>query len=194
MYFASDAGLHLNVADLWVWPRFAHMLVGSLAITGLLVAWIPRVRRQRDGAAWTERYGVRLFRMATLVQLLAGGVFFTALPRPVKDIFSSGRTPDALLLVAGVGFALAAVAIVRRSLLVGSAATIVALADMAVVRHRVRVLLLEPYFQPGSLPVVPQVAVFVLFAVLLVVGLALVAWMVWKFSAPTRAQAPLAHV
>ena len=184
LYFASDAGLHTNVSDLWVWPRFAHMLVGSMAVTGLVVAWIPRVRRQDHAtSAWIARYGTRLFMTATLVQVLVGVGFFLALPRPVKDVFLAGRTPDALLLVVGAAFGLAGVAIARRSLLVGSAATIVALADMAVVRHRVRALLLEPYFQPDSLPVVPQTAVFVLFALLLVGGLAVVTWMVWKFVA-----------
>ena len=196
LYFASDAGLHTNVADFWVWPRFAHMLVGSLAVAGLLVAWIPRVRRQRDPAAiWMGRAGTHLFMAATLVQVLVGVGYFFALPRPVKDVFLAGRTPDALLLVAGAAFALAGVAIVRRSLLVGSGATIVALADMAVVRHRVRALLLEPYFQPDSLPVVPQTGVVALFALLLVAGLVVVAWMIWKFVAATPAPAaPAAHV
>ncbi len=198
LYFASDAGLHTNMADPWVWPRFAHMLVGSLAVTGLLVAWIPRVRGRFDAAsaAWIGRYGTRLFMGATLVEFLVGVAFFVALPRPVKDVFLGGRTPDALLLVAGACFALAAVAIVRRSLLVGSGATIVALADMAVVRHRVRAVLLEPYFQPDSLPVAPQTGVFALFALLLVAGLGIVAWMIWKFVAarPAHAGAPVARV
>jgi hypothetical protein len=52
---------------------------------------------------------------------------------------------------------------------------------MAVVRHRVRQLMLEPYFQPESLPVAAQTTAFVLFALLLVTGLGLVGWMVWKF-------------
>jgi hypothetical protein len=198
LYLASDAGLHTNMADTWVWPRFAHMLVGSLAVTGLVVAWIPRIRRGFDphSAGWVGRYGTRLFMAATLVEFLVGVGFFFALPRPVKDVFLGGRTPDALLVVAGAAFALAAVAIVRRSLLVGSCATIVALADMAVVRHRVRAVLLEPYFQPDSLPVVPQAAVFVLFALVLVAGLVIVAWMIWKFvtAAPARAGEGVAGV
>lgn len=192
LYLASDAGLHTNMADAWVWPRFAHMLVGSLAITGLVVAWIPRARRRVDAAsaAWIGRYGTRLFRVATLVEFLAGVGLFFALPRPVRDVFLSGRTPDLLLVAAGAAFALAGVAIVRRSLLVGSCATMVALADMAVVRHRVRSVLLEPYFQPDSLPVVPQTGVFLLFALLLVAGLAIVAWMIWKFRTSGEVRAP----
>lgn len=183
MYLASRAGLHTNMSDAWVWPRFAHMFVGSLAVTGLVVAWIARLRRRLDAAtaAWIEHYGKRLFMGATLVEFVVGVGFFVALPRPVKDVFLGGRTPDALLVVAGAAFALAGIAIVRRSLLVGSCATVVAIVDMAIVRHRVRTLLLEPYFQPDSLPVAPQTAVFALFALLLLAGLATVAWMIWKF-------------
>ncbi len=191
MYLASDAGLHTNTADAWVWPRFVHMFVGSLAFTGLVVAWAARARSRFDraSAAWVGRYGTRLFMGATLVEFVVGVGFFLSLPRPVKDVFLSGRTPDALVLATGVGFALAAIAIVRRSLLVGSAAAIVAIADMAVVRHRVRAILLEPYFQPESLPVVPQTAVFVLFALLLLAGLGIVAWMIWRFVAAAPAEA-----
>jgi hypothetical protein len=184
LYLASDAGLHTNVADAWVWPRFAHMLVGSLAVTGLVVAWIARLHKQigPPAAASIGRHGVRLFMAATLVEFFVGVGFFFALPQPVKEVFLGGRTPDAILLVGGAVFALAAVAIVRRSLLVGSFATMVAIVDMAVVRHRVRALLLEPYFRPESLAVAPQTAVFLLFALVLVTGLGVVGWMIWKVA------------
>ena len=189
LYFASDAGLHTNIGDLWVWPRFAHMLVGSVAVTGLVLAWIARARQAIDSRAraWIGTAGTRLFMAATLVEFIVGIAFFLALPQPVKEVFLGGRTPDVLLLVVGAAFALAGVAIVRRSLFVGSCATIVALADMSVVRHRVRSLLLEPYFRPESLAVEPQTAVFLLFAVLLVAGLAIVGWMIWKFASSAPA-------
>jgi hypothetical protein len=192
LYFAGDAGWRSNAGDLWVWPRFAHMLVGSIAICGLVIAWIARLHRRLDPrvAAWMGQRGARLFGAATLVQFVVGIAFFFALPVPVREVFEAGVTPDAILLVVGVAFALAAVVVVRRSLLVASCATLVAVIDMAVVRHRVRALLLEPYFQPESVPVVPQTAAFVLFAVLLVAGLAVVGWMVWKFAAARPAEAP----
>ncbi len=191
LYFASEAGLHANLGDVWVWPRFAHMLVGALAVTGLVVAWIARLRRGLDPAvaARIERRGARLFAGATLAQFVVGVLFFLALPQPVREVFGAGVTPDPILLVTGVAFAFAAVVAVRRSLLLASCSVLVAIADMAVVRHRVRSLLLEPYFQPESLPVVPQTAVFVGFALLLVAGLAVVGWMIWKFAASRPVEA-----
>ncbi len=191
LYFASAAGLHTNLADSWVWPRFAHMLVGAVAMSGLVVAWAARLQRtlDRQAAAWVERAGTRLFMGGTLVEFVLGIAYFFALPVTIREVFLSGLTPDPMLLVAGVVFALASVAIVRRSLLVGSCAMLVALADMAVVRQRVRTLMLEPYFRLDSLQVVPQTGVLVLFAVLLVAGLAVVGWMIWKFAAARPAQA-----
>ncbi len=185
LYFASDAGLHANLSDAWVWPRFGHMLVGAVALTGLLLAWASRVRRdlERDVAAGIERLGERLFMGATLVEFGVGVAYFFLLPAQVREVFLGGLTPDLLVLIVGAAFALAAVAVVRRSLLVGSASIVVAIADMVVVRHRVRSIMLEPYFQPESLPVAFQSVVFLMFAVLLVAGLGVVGWMIWKFVA-----------
>ena len=49
---------------------------------------------------------------------------------------------------------------------------------MTVTRHHVRVLYLEPATSQFSATVVPQWGNFLLFVVLLVIGLATVAWMV----------------
>jgi hypothetical protein len=53
----------------------------------------------------------------------------------------------------------------------------------------VRTLALTPYFQPDTQTVNPQTGVFVIFAVLLVAGLLVVAWMVAKLAAGNRAAA-----
>jgi hypothetical protein len=55
---------------------------------------------------------------------------------------------------------------------------------MAVIRHLVRVAYLEPYFDPGSEPVRGQWVVFTLFVLLLVAGIATVAWMLYVFFRP----------
>ena len=59
----------------------------------------------------------------------------------------------------------------------------VTIIDMAIVRHQVRTLTLVPYFSVDSMAVRAQTGVFTLFAVLLVAGLAVVAWMVWRLAA-----------
>jgi len=56
-------------------------------------------------------------------------------------------------------------------------------------RHLVRVAYLQPYFDPRSLPVQGQWVVFVLFAILLVAGIATVAWMLYVFFRPASPQA-----
>ena len=58
------------------------------------------------------------------------------------------------------------------------AALTLTIAVMTITRHQVRVLYLEPFTSQFQAAVVPQWGNFLLFAVLLVVGLATVFWMV----------------
>jgi hypothetical protein len=61
---------------------------------------------------------------------------------------------------------------------------------MAVIRHLVRIAYLRPYFDPRTLPVEGQWTVFVIFAVLLVAGIATVGWMLFQYFRPA-ARAPI---
>jgi hypothetical protein len=54
------------------------------------------------------------------------------------------------------------------------------IAVMSVIRHQVRALYLEPSTARFSFEIVPQWGNFVLFAVLLVAGLATVGYMLWR--------------
>ena len=192
LYLASDAGLHANLDDPTLWPRFLHMLVGAFALTGVAVAWIGRARAKRDPATalWFTRFGVRLFGGATLVQLAVGAWFVWSQPDDIRRVLLGGG-PDSLLLAAGITFALMAIPLMRVSVLLGTIAIVMAVVDMTVVRHQVRTLALTPYFRPDTLTVNPQTGVFLLFAVLLVAGLVTVTWMVGKLVAggtPTAQQ------
>ena len=62
-------------------------------------------------------------------------------------------------------------------LAIGIAALTLTVAVMTVTRHQVRVLYLEPATSQFQVTVVPQWGNFILFAVLLVLGLATIFWM-----------------
>ena len=187
LYLASDAGLHANLADWTLWPRFLHVVVGASAVTGVVVAWFGRARSRLDAVtgAWLARFGMRLFGLATLVQLAVGAWFVLAQPEPVRRVLLGGG-PDSMLLAVGIILALMAIPLVRLNMFLGAVALVVVIADMVVVRHRVRTLTLAPYFQLDTLAVNPQTGVFLLFVVLLVAGLLTVAWMVRKLAAGGR--------
>jgi hypothetical protein len=181
LYLASDAGLHANLSDPTLLPRFLHFVVGAFALTGIAVAWLGRVRARRDAAAgaWILTFGVRLFGVATLVQLAVGAWFVASQPEYIRRVLLGGG-PDSMVLAMGIIFALLAIPLMRMSVALASIAGAIAVADMVIVRHLVRTLALTPYFRPDTIPVNPQIGVFLVFAVLLVAGLATVAWMVTR--------------
>jgi len=190
LYAASDAGLHTNLSDSWVWPRFLHVAVGSLAVTGIVIGLVGRLRTWGDPSfgPWITAFGARLFILATLVQLAVGAWFLFSLPHVVRDVVLTGG-PELMLLATGVGFALLALLVVGRSVVLAAAPLVVTIVDMVIVRHQVRKLTLVPYFSVDSMTVNAQTGVFILFAVLLVAGLAVVAWMVWRLAAAKPAMA-----
>ncbi len=183
LYTASDAGLHMNLSDPTLVPRYLHFIVGAFALTGVTVAWLGRARARRDAplGAWMFTFGARLFGAATLVQLAVGVWFVSSQPEYIRRVLF-GRGPDSMVLAMGIIFALLAIPLMRLSVALASIAAVVAVSDMVVVRHLVRTLALTPYFRPDTIPVNPQIGVFVVFALLLVAGLATVAWMVRKLA------------
>jgi hypothetical protein len=68
--------------------------------------------------------------------------------------------------------------------LASSVAVLGTVSAMAVLRHFVRIAYLRPYFDPQVLPVRGQWAVFSIFVVLLLAGLATVGWMLYVFYRP----------
>lgn len=184
LYAASESGLHVHLDEPTLWPRYLHFLVGALAISGLAVAMLGAACVRRDPAQGhaVRAYGVRLFLVATLVEFAVGAWFLFALPPHVRAVFLGGWPGHTSLLAASVLMAVLALVVAPRSLTGGSLLIALTLCGMAVVRHRVRALMLQPVFSPSELAVRPQWGAFALFAVLLVAGLAVVVWMTMRLA------------
>ncbi len=179
LYAADERGLHLNLADPVLWPRFLHFLIASFALTGLVVAARGRQRARADAetGTWMQALGLRFFVGATLLQMASGLWFLFALPETVKRLFLGGSPVDTTLLWAAVAFAVLSLVTVKRSLGAGSAAIGLTVAGMAMVRHRVREATLAPHFSADSLATNSQTALLLLFLALLLLGLGIVGWM-----------------
>lgn len=183
MYAASASGLHLNWSEPTLIPRYLHFVVAAFAVTGLGILLLGAGYRKTD-AEWSAeavRYGIRWFIGATLVQFAVGLWFLVKLPQGVMMNFLGMNTVDTVVLWAGVVLAVLALLVVQRSALGATILVTLTITLMAVTRHRVRQMLLGEHLNVNTLPVNPQWAMFVIFAVLLVVGLAVVGWMVWQF-------------
>jgi hypothetical protein len=188
-YLADPGGGRLNLADPSLYPRYLHMVMGALAVASVWTMWLGVRRRAEDPdwSSWAVAHGARLFVGVTLVNLVVGSWFLFALPREITLLFMGRGALPTALLVGGLTCAMAAVGIVWQAgrssrpmplVVAGSILLLAAIGFMAVIRHTVRKAMLEPFFRLDELAVQPQWGVFAVFAALLLIGLAVVAWLV----------------
>ena len=139
---------------------------------------------------WIIRFGSwRWALWTTVLQVADGFLLLMLLPRPVlRGIMSGGVAtlgPLTLAILVGIGLLimLARVSnpVEKPGLVTGTlGAMTLTIAVMSITRHQVRALYLEPSAAQFNFQVVPQWGNFVLFALLLVAGLATVGFMVWR--------------
>jgi hypothetical protein len=185
LFVKGKVGTILGPVTLLNIARLAHFVVAAVALAGLGVALLSR-RWQKESpelAEWGRRYGVTWFMGGTLVQYLVGLWFLFSLPVEIRQALV-GEKLAVGLLVLGIILALLALLSAPKSLLASSAAILGTVSVMAVLRHFVRIAYLRPYFDPHLLPVKGQWAVFSIFVVLLLAGLATVGWMLYVFYRP----------
>lgn len=184
---ASTFGTALNVTEHTLVPRYLHMVFGALAVTGMFIALRGHTK-----------IGVLQFAIATLLNIGIGLWFLFSLPENIRALFLGGSVVHTTHLWGAVGVALVALMLAllavnsakpRPLLISASASLFLTIVLMAAVRHFVRNAYLKPHLDLAMLPVKPMWDVFALFAVLLVAGLAVVAWMVTKVvnAKPTAA-------
>ncbi|HRK21456.1 MAG TPA: hypothetical protein PLX06_06590 [Fimbriimonadaceae bacterium] len=185
MYAQSDTGLRLEVASNGLWARYLHSIVAGFAISGLGLGWLAR-RYERDDAEWSREatvYGGKWFVNATLVNLVVGMWFLFSIPREIRMNFLGESMVDTGILWLGVLIALGAMHFAMKARVVPATLMAVAtVALMAVSRHRLRAMFLDPDLDPTALKVSPQWDVFAVFVVLLLAGLVVVGWMLHKLA------------
>jgi hypothetical protein len=188
---AIAAGAATVLAEPTYVPRLLHFVLAGLAFAGLVTAWWA-VRRARSGAdvelnTAIAGYAWKWVLWTTVLQVVDGFVLLLLQPRPVLTAFMQGGAatmiPLTLAILVGVGLLvmLAKVSdpVTSPGTVFGTvAAMVLAIAVMSITRHQVRVVSLAPATRLHELLVVPQWFNFVLWVVLLVIGLATVGYMV----------------
>jgi hypothetical protein len=187
--FASGAACVL--ADPTFVPRLLHFVLAGIAFSALVICWWA-VRQAKAGTdvelnTAMASYAWKWALWTTVLQVVDGFVLLALLPRPVLVGFMQGgaatMVPLTMAILLGVGLL---VMLARVSDPVASAGTVtgtlgavvLAIAVMVITRHQVRILYLEPATKLFEAQVTPQWGNFFLFAILLVIGLATVAYMV----------------
>ncbi|MCB1149964.1 hypothetical protein KDK88_00340 [bacterium] len=188
LYFAAPGGTSLNTGEPMLWPRYAHMVLGAVAVAGLGLALLGR--RERGDAELGRhlvRHGLTVFGVMTAVNALGGVGYLMGLKRDVMLLFM-GDSPHATgLMGAGIALTLALILLAFRArsrdgagLGLLSGLTALTLAVMVLMRHVVRDAYLGAAYQPQSFAVQTQTLNIAIFAALLVGGLITVVWMVRK--------------
>ena len=175
-FFQNRTGTHLNFADATLLPRYLHFFVASIAVGGLFLAFITNLRKGDEAQI---RSGLSIFAYATIVQMVIGLWWLIALPREMMLEFMGDSMLRTILLLLGILLAIGAlVTALRNKLRPTIYMFLLLLLTMTVMRALLRASYLRGIFSPGDMSLTPQYGVFVLFLVILIVGLGVIYWMV----------------
>jgi len=188
---AFDGSAVSVLGDPTYWPRLLHFVLAAVTFAALVAAWWA-VRRARAGADVELNTAIaasawRWALWATVLQIVDGFLLVIVLPKPVLlGVMRGGLAtlgPLTLGILLGIGLlvmlARTSSPVEQPGLVSGTLATLLlTVAIMSVTRHQVRVLYLDDFTSQFSATIAPQWGNFVLFAVLLVAGLATVFWMI----------------
>ncbi len=186
-YFANPSGWNLNLSEPTLIPRYLHFVTAAIAVGGILLVLLAlaRWKHDRDYARHLFQFGGKAFMYATMAQFLVGMWFLVSLPRDLRMLFMGDNTPATVLFSAGLLGTVAAIFLMSDALRKDNirvaaygvtALTAFIILTMVIMRDILRDAYLEPYFHPHQFPVQTQWAVFPLFLVLFLGGVAL--WLI----------------
>jgi len=180
-YFNHSGGAYLNLKEATLYPRYIHMMIGACAVGSLSVACLSRLWTKKDPEVAQRglSIGMRLFFVTTCAQLIAGIWFLLSLPADIMKIFM-GRSPlaSAIFILALVAVIAVLVTAWQKKLLLCSILTVVLVYLMTFMRAFVREGYLAKTYVTQAVETNQDYTPLGLFVVTLVIGIALVAWMV----------------
>lgn len=180
-YFAAQNGTILSFRHQEFWPRFLHMMFGALAMGGLFVVLLGKIKgyENKDLRIHSEKVGLLVFNLFTLINIGIGFWYLLSLPGPQRQLFLGANTMATLLFI--LAMLLVCVVIyfgVTRRFWATLATAVLLVVVMTFMRAWLRSSYLQDHFTLDQLQLVPQYSPLVFFLVTLVLGLACIAWMI----------------
>jgi len=163
-------------------PRYLMFMMPALAVAGLglvLAGAVSSRLGRREAGDGMRRYGVKAHLLGRALTAGAVALLFVSLPDHVKALVTGGGTATALA-AGGLAFAALATALTLFAERRGStpiavaalAAMALELGSLVALRDQVRLELVADHFRLADVPTHEQWGMFVMFAAILVVGLA----------------------
>jgi hypothetical protein len=188
IYVADPAGINLNLSDPTVIPRFLHMLLGALAVTGAAIALFGLLlpKDHAAGSPGIMRLGAKWFLAATVLNIAVGTWWFVALPGGIQRAFMGEDGAATASLGIGTLFGLAAFAAMfvafraadpSRGIKIALWALGATMLLMVIARDQLREISLRGEGFRMTEWIVPQWDVIAIFLVLFVAGIATTVWM-----------------
>ena len=178
LYGIDQSGTTLNPYLSVILFRWLHMVLGALAVGGFFFAFFGRTAEGTSGSSKS----FYLWGMAAAG--LSGMIYFFTLGDILTQLVNSPA-----IWALGAGIVLSAASLYfffRKQYMTAGATLFLSLLLMVIVRHTVRLLRLDPGYNPALLPVQPQWGVFTIFLICFVAALALIYWMVRMYIAAER--------
>ncbi len=179
-YFQRPDGTLLNLADPTLLPRYLHFVVASVATGGLFLAILASLQQKTGtpGAAKRISAGMQWFTYATVVEIGTGIPFLFSMPKNVHQLFIGTAPLHTALFTASLITAFFSLYYGNKERVWPATAAMGAtVLLMVLVRDLARQGYLAPYFHPADLQVVPQWSPMLLFLAILVIGVAIVIYM-----------------
>ncbi len=161
--------------------RWLHMIAGAIIVGAFFVGWIGRDDEVAYGV------GKRFYLYGMIVGMLLGLAYLFTLGDYLVALM---RHPAILLLLVGIVLSLASLHFFfKKKFLPAGFMVAVSLISMVIVRHSLRLILLNDFFDPSAIPIRPQWSIFIVFLIVFVVALALIWYMLKLFFAGAEKKA-----
>jgi hypothetical protein len=209
LYGESGRGLHLNMAEPTLWPRWLHMILGGVAVAGLAIVFAARRwSAEPELSVWAQRFGAASSAFATAVNMVVGFWWTVTLPLATIDGLLGATKGAAAIFALSVAASVVTLvllmrlvrselfssspAAVSRTAAAALAGMLVTVVTMLLVRDGVRAAALEHAGFVQTTWVATQWGPLVAFVVLLLVALGAIGWMVTALmrSAPSPESVP----
>lgn len=188
LYQSSPAGGNINPSHLQTIFRWAHIITGGVAVSGIMIQWFALFHPKVRGDRALLTFGGRVFLLAVLKATLLAAVYLFTLDRGIFNRFL--LSPGLHAILGAIVINIIAVLITlkgakaekpKKSVLTASLLVFLGVFCMVIARHYLRLVYLEGQFNPANMQVNPQWSVFAMFLITFLIGLVVLYWMLRKF-------------
>lgn len=177
-YFENRGGNVLNLSNPAFFPRYFHFVTASIAMGGLLYAFVYHYKKDLDNKDEKIKGALRIFAIATAVQVVVGFWYLLSVPQDIIPQFMGQNMVATLFLMlgilAGIGALVTGFLGKLRPTVIQLLVTLIA---MIITRYNLRMMYLSDNFKPSDLQLSPQYGVLILFLVILLIGLGVIYYM-----------------